>query len=233
LGLDASQWHLMEYSRYSEDDAARFGTLSFYASLGRALVAMCAVIPVLAGIEFVDERLHGEIDALAGIRPHRIDGLSGILLAPLVHSGFDHLRANSAPLILLGTFVLAAGTRRFLLSTLLIAVVSGLGVWLLTPPHYLVVGSSGIIFGWLGLLFVRGIVERSWWNIGVALVAGLLYGWQLVMLFPTSEVISWQGHLFGFAAGALAAVLVRRRPDHEAGAADMAAIGDRPSEPYP
>ena len=38
-----------------------------------------------------------------------------------------HLLANSAPLILLGTFVLAAGTRRFLLATLVIVVVSGLG----------------------------------------------------------------------------------------------------------
>jgi membrane associated rhomboid family serine protease len=219
----------MEQSPYDADEAARFGTQSFYASLGRALVVMCAVIPVLAAIEFVDERLGGELDALAGIRPRRLDGLDGIFLAPLVHNGFDHLRANSTPLILLGTFVLAAGARRFLFSTLLIAVVSGLGVWLLTPPRYLVVGSSGIIFGWLGLLFVRGIVERSWWNIAVALVAGLLYGWQLVMLFPTNEGISWQGHLFGFAGGAIAAVLVRRRPDR---GTDVSAPADAAAEPY-
>ena len=89
-------------------------------------------------------------------------------------------------------------------------VFSGLGVWLLTPPNYLVLGASGVIFGWLGLLFMRGIVERSLWHLAVALVVGLLYGWQLVLLLPTDQQISWQGHLFGFVGGLVAGVLVRR-----------------------
>jgi membrane associated rhomboid family serine protease len=193
------------------DDASRFGTQAFYAALGRAFVAMCAVVPVLALIELVDERLHGQLDATFGIRPRNVSGLDGILLAPLVHDGFAHLVANSAPLILLGTFVLAAGTRRFLLATLIITIASGLGVWFLTPPNYLVIGASGVIFGWLGLLLMRGIVEHSLWNLGVAIVVGLLYGWQLIAVLPTDERISWQGHLFGFLGGMAAAVLVRRR----------------------
>jgi membrane associated rhomboid family serine protease len=193
------------------DDADRFGTLAFYASIGRAFVALCAVVPGLAFIELLDQRLGGRVDAFAGIRPRDPSGLDGLLLAPLVHDGWEHLFLNSAPLVLLGTFVLAAGTRRFLLSTLFIAVFSGLGVWLLTPPQYLVIGASGVIFGWLGLLLMRGIVERSLWNLAVALVVGLLYGWQLVALLPTDQRISWQGHLFGFAGGLAAAIVFRRR----------------------
>jgi membrane associated rhomboid family serine protease len=131
------------------DDPARFGTQAFYAALGRAFVAMCAVVPVLALIELVDQRLDGALDSIAGIRPKRIWGLDGIFLAPLVHDGFPHLLANSAPLIILGTFVLAGGTRRFLLTTLLIAVTSGLGVWFLTPDNYLVLGASGVRAGWV------------------------------------------------------------------------------------
>jgi membrane associated rhomboid family serine protease len=193
------------------DDSARFGTQAFYAALGRAFVAMCAVVPVLALIEVVDQRLDGALDSFAGIHPKRIWGLDGIFLAPLVHDGFPHLLANSAPLIILGTFVLAAGTRRFLLTTLLIAVTSGLAVWFLTPDNYLVLGASGVIFGWLGFLLMRGIVERSLWNLGVALVAGLLYGWQLVALLPSDQRVSWQGHLFGFIGGLIGAILFRRR----------------------
>jgi membrane associated rhomboid family serine protease len=193
------------------DDPARFGTQAFYAALGRAFVAMCAVVPVLALIELVDQRLGGALDSVAGIHPKRIWGLDGILLAPLVHDGFPHLLANSAPLIILGTFVLAGGTRRFLLTTLVIAVTSGLAVWFLTPINYLVLGASGVIFGWLGFLLMRGIVERSLWNLGVALVAGLLYGWQLVALLPGDQRVSWQGHLFGFIGGLLGAILFRRR----------------------
>ena len=206
-------------------DADRFGTPAFYASLGRAFVAMCAVVPVLALIELVDQRLDGALDAQLGIRPHHLSGLDGILFAPLVHNGWDHLLANSSPLIILGTFALAAGTKRFLAATWLIAVVSGLGVWFLTPPTYLVLGASGIAFGWLGLLFMRGVVERSWWHLAVALVAGLLYGWQLTLLLPTDESISWQGHLFGFAGGMLAAVFTRRRASERAVAPTSPAVG--------
>jgi len=193
------------------DDPSRFGTQAFYAALGRAFVAMCAVVPALALIELVDERTGGALDAVAGISPRRIWGLDGIFLAPFVHADFGHLLANSAPLIILGTFVLATGTRRFLIATLLIAVVSGVAVWLLTPENYLVLGASGVIFGWLGFLLMRGIVERSLWNLGVAVVAGVLYGWQLVALLPTDQRVSWQGHLFGFVGGLLAAILLRRR----------------------
>ena len=37
----------MAYSEMDENAATRFGTVAFYASLGRAFVTMCAVIPVL------------------------------------------------------------------------------------------------------------------------------------------------------------------------------------------
>jgi membrane associated rhomboid family serine protease len=118
------------------------------------------------------------------------------------------------PLILLGTFVLAAGARRFLYSTLVIMLVSGLGVWLTGSPNSVVLGASGVIFRYLGLLFARGIGERSWWNLGVVLLVGLLYGWQLVGVLPTDERISWQAHLFGLLGGVVVAVLLRgrRRP---------------------
>jgi membrane associated rhomboid family serine protease len=149
---------------------------------------------------------------VGGIRPRHLSGLDGVLFGPFLHVDFPHLYGNSVPLILLGTFVLAAGTRRFLWSTLVIMLVSGLGVWFTGSPNSVVVGASGVIFGYLGLLLMRGIVEHSWWNIGVALLIGLLYGWQLIGVLPADPGISWQGHLFGFAGGVLAAVLFRRRP---------------------
>jgi membrane associated rhomboid family serine protease len=204
-------------------DPNRFGTPAFYAALGRAFVAMCAVVPVLALIELIDQRLGGQLDLIAGIHPRHVWGLDGIFLAPFVHDGFPHLLANSAPLIILGTFVLASGTPRFLLTTLLIALCSGLGVWFLTPDNFLVLGASGVIFGWLGFLLMRGIVERSLWSLGVAVVVGLLYGWQLVALLPSDQRVSWQGHLFGFIGGLVGAILFRRRRfDHRAGTSSAA-----------
>jgi membrane associated rhomboid family serine protease len=190
----------------------RFGTDAFYAAVGRAFVAMCAVVPVLFLIELVDSRLmSGRLDVQGGILPHDIAGLDGIVFAPLLHADFTHVLANSAPLILMGTFVLAAGPRRFWLSTILIAIISGVGVWFTGETGTVVVGASGVIFGYLGVLLTRGVVEHSWWNIAVGLLIGLLYGWQLIGVLPTDERISWQAHLFGFIGGVVAAIAFRRR----------------------
>lgn len=192
-------------------DRHRFGTEAFYAALGRAFVSMCAAVPVLFVVEALDLWLGGWFDVDFGIIPRSIDGLDGVFFAPFLHHGFAHLYSNSVPLILLGTFVLAADVRRFLYSTLFIVLVSGLGVWFTGSPDTVVVGASGVVFGYLGLLVARGIVERSWWNLGVVLLVGLLYGWQLLGILPTDAPVSWQGHLFGFLGGMVAAILFRRR----------------------
>ncbi len=188
-----------------------FGTEAFYASLGRAFVAMCAAVPVLFLIEAIDVGLRAGLDVTGGIIPHRIDGLDGVIFSPFLHAGWGHLYSNSVPLILLGTFVLAAGARRFLWSTLVIMLVSGIGVWIVGDPGSVVVGASGVIFGYLGLLVMRGLVERSWWNLAVAAFIGLLYWWQLYNVLPTDQPVSWQGHLFGLLGGVVAAILFRRK----------------------
>ena len=195
----------------NDDAETRFGTVAFYASLGRAFVTMCAVIPFLFLVEVLDIGVDGYLDVAGGIIPRRLDGLDGVLFSPFLHAGWDHLYGNSIPLILVGTFALAGGAKRFLYSTGLIMLVSGLGVWFIGSPNSVVVGASGVVFGYLGLLVARGFVERSWWNLGVAAFIGLLYWYQLYNVLPTDQPISWQGHLLGLVGGMIAAVLFRRR----------------------
>ena len=194
------------------DDVTTFGSQAFYASLGRAFVTMCAVIPLLFLIEAIDQGLGGGyLDAAGGIIPRRIQGLDGVLFSPFLHADWGHLYGNAVPLILVGTFALAGGAKRFVYSTAVIMLISGLGVWLIGNPNSVVVGASGVIFGYLGLLVTRGFVEHSWWNLGVAAFIGLLYWYQLYNVLPTDQPISWQGHLLGLLGGAVAAVLFRRR----------------------
>jgi membrane associated rhomboid family serine protease len=215
-----------------ERDPTRFGDDAFYSSIGRAFVAMCAFVPVLFGVQLLDKLTGGRLQHNGGIQPHVVEGLDGVVLAPLLHANFEHVTANSVPLILLGTFVLAAGARRFLAATAFIAVVSGLGVWMIGDPRTVVVGASGVIFGYFGLLVVRGVVERSWWNIAVALLIGLLYGWQLVGVLPAVDSnISWQGHLCGLVGGMIAAVLFRRRRPRPRVAVSTAGEGDPLADP--
>jgi membrane associated rhomboid family serine protease len=193
-------------------DPTTFGTDAFFASIGRAFVAMCAVVPFLFLVEAIDRGLGaGTLDVAGGIIPHRLDGLDGVIFSPFLHASWDHLYGNSVPLILVGTFALAGGTRRFLWSTLVIVLVSGFGVWLVGDPDSVVIGASGVVFGYLGLLFTRGFVERSWWNLGVAAFIGLLYWYQIYNILPTDAAISWQGHALGLLGGVISAIAFRRR----------------------
>ena len=96
-------------------------------------------------------------------------------------------------------------TRRFLIVTGIVWVVSGLGVWLFAPPYSITVGASGIIFGWLTFLLIRGLFNRDLWQILGGVVLFLIYGSILWGVLPSNPTVSWQAHLFGAIGGVLAA----------------------------
>lgn len=192
-------------------DRMKFGTDTFYAAIGRAFLAMCAFIPVLWLIELINWSTHGALDRDAGIISRSPSGLDGVIFAPFLHASFAHVASNSVPLLLLGTFVLAGQLKKFFVITAFIAVISGLTVWFFGPSNTVTIGASGVIFGYLGYLMLRGITERRWWSLGVGLLVGLLYGWQLTGVLPGNPHISWQAHLGGFIAGLAAAILFRTR----------------------
>ena len=143
-----------------------------------------------------------------GIRPHSFIGLRGILFAPFLHGGFPHLIANTIPFMILGWLVMVQETSDFWIVTALTMVVGGLGVWVFAAPTSVHIGASILIFGYLGFLLLRGYFQRNLPSIAISLLALFLYGGTLVSIFPTQQGISWQGHLFGFLGGVLAAKLI-------------------------
>jgi membrane associated rhomboid family serine protease len=155
-------------------------------------------------IEFVDVVLGNRLDA-EGVRPRDDEGLVGILFAPLLHAGWDHLIANSLPLLVLGFLVFLSGIGRALAATAVIWVVGGLGTWLIAPEHTVHIGASVIVFGWLTYLMLRGIFARSEAQIALGAVILVLYGGMLLGVLPGQPGVSWQGHLFGAIGGGLAA----------------------------
>ena len=154
--------------------------------------------------------LRGALNAY-GIRPHTISGLRGILFAPFLHGGLGHLIANTIPFLILGWFVMLRETSDFFVVTAITMLISGLGVWVFGSPYTVHIGASGLIFGYFGFLLLRGYFERSVLSIMVSLIVGLLYGGMIWGVLPSQFGISWQGHLFGFIGGALAARLLARR----------------------
>jgi membrane associated rhomboid family serine protease len=149
---------------------------------------------------------HG-LNAL-GIVPHSFTGLRGIVFAPFLHGGFYHVAANTAPFIVLGWFVMLRNISDFYFVSVMSAFVGGLGTWLVGRPCTVHVGVSGVIFGYLGFLLFRGYFERSFVAIAISIAIAIAYGGMIWGVLPTRAYISWEGHLFGFIGGILAAKLL-------------------------
>ncbi|MBD8043152.1 rhomboid family intramembrane serine protease [Arthrobacter sp. Sa2BUA2] len=146
---------------------------------------------------------------LLGILPRQLDGLDGILFAPLLHAGAGHLLSNSLPLLAFAFLVLLEGIRRFAAVAAICWLSSGIGVWLLGGG--LTIGISGVVFGLFAYLMVRGFYNRDLLQILIGGVLFLIYGSLLWGILPTAAGISWQAHLFGAAGGVAAAMVLRRR----------------------
>jgi membrane associated rhomboid family serine protease len=175
-------------------------------------VLLAWLIGGLWALELIDQLIfHGALDA-AGIHPRDPGHWWGILAAPFLHGGIAHIAANSIPLFVLGLLVLLRGLANFIAVSLTAMVVGGSGVFLFADPRTVHIGASGVIFGFLGYLLLRGYFERSFGAILIAIVVMVLYGGALFGVLPGQPGISWEGHLFGFLSGATAARLFKRGP---------------------
>ncbi|HEX7641104.1 MAG TPA: rhomboid family intramembrane serine protease [Burkholderiaceae bacterium] len=167
-------------------------------------------LSLMWAIELVNALSGHALDAW-GIVPRTETGLIGIVCAPFLHGSIAHLASNSLPFLILGWFVMLWRVSDFVWVSVIAALIAGLGTWAVAPPGTVHVGASGVIFGYLGFLMSRGYFERSPVSILLSLVIGMLYGGLLFGVLPGQIGISWQGHLFGFIGGAIAARLLARR----------------------
>ena len=176
------------------------------AKSGQAAMIIAAFTGLLYLAEAVDTVLSGALDG-AGIQPRRLDGLDGVLWAPLLHAGWQHLVANTVPVLVLGFFVLAGGISQFIMVTGTIWIIGGLGTWLVAEggTH---IGASILIFGWMSFLLIRGFYARSPGQITLAAMLFLFWGGMFWGVLPGVPGVSWQGHLFGALGGLVAARLV-------------------------
>jgi len=111
----------------------------------------------------------------------------------------------------LGFLVLLGGVARWLLSSVISIITSGLAAWLLTPADVVILGASGLIFGWLTYLLARGLWSRKAGQVVIAVLVLLVYGGLIFGVLPGQPGISWQAHLGGAVGGVLAAWLLHRR----------------------
>ncbi len=156
----------------------------------------------IGGMSFLDD---------FGIRPRKLLGLPGIVLGPFLHRDFAHLSANSLPLLGLSLILALTGMKRFMSATIIIILATGAAVWVFGRSDSIHLGASGIVFGYLGFLLVKGFIEKRARWIAVSVVLGFLYSGFMYNMLPGKTGVSWESHFFGFLSGILASYLLAHR----------------------
>jgi membrane associated rhomboid family serine protease len=185
------------------------------------MVGFLAVLWILQIFNAID---NNAIAINHGIVARDVGSLPGILTAPFLHLGWAHIEGNSGPLFIFGFLAAYRGVKKFFGVSVLIIIVSGLGAWLISPAGSDTVGASGVIFGYLGYVLVRGIFDRHRIDIVIGLVMALCFAYQFADLLPQNNGVSWQAHVFGFAAGIIGGWLFREKRPKKAVAGPTATM---------
>lgn len=175
-----------------------------------AMVIMCLLVAGLWIIQIINAANDQSFDRF-GLRPRQLDGLWGVLTQPFLHASYDHMMSNTVPLLLVGWALLLSGWRVWLAVTGIVVVLGDFVTWLVAPSG-VIVGASGLVFGWLGYLLARAYFTRKFKWVVTAVAMLLFFGTFLSNLLPNfSTNVSWQAHVCGFGAGIVAGALLHQR----------------------
>jgi membrane associated rhomboid family serine protease len=180
-----------------------------YVAQVDGLRALGALVAIMWAVELVNVLDSYRLDH-DGIVPRNASHLDGIVFAPFLHLSFSHLLGNTVPFLILGFAIALAGAGRLLLVTLIVALVSGLGVWLTAPSGTVTVGASGVVFGYATYLISRGLFDRRIGEVVLGIIVLLLFGGALISDLIPHTGISWEAHLFGGVGGVIAAAVLAR-----------------------
>ena len=181
------------------------------AEAKKAFFVMVGFIGLIWILQAINWAVHYRLDFDYGIVSHNISRLPEIFTAPFLHLSWAHIEGNSGPLFVFGFLAAYRGVTKFLGVTLVVALTSGLAVWLFQGNSELTVGASGLIFGYFGYVLTRGIIERNLIDALAAVVIGLSYAYILTVAVPGAHGVSWIGHLGGLVGGIASGWIFRTR----------------------
>jgi membrane associated rhomboid family serine protease len=141
-----------------------------------------------------------------GIMPRTLWGLVGVVTAPMIHGGIEHLISNTFPLLFLGSalffFYQRIGRDVFMRCYF----ITNLLVWLFSPRQSFHIGASGLIYGLSAFLIFFGLLRKDFISLFISIVVILTYGGIFYGVLPTDPRLSWESHLAGFIVGTITAI---------------------------
>lgn len=180
----------------------------FFGSL--AIPAL--IVALLWAVRVVEVAFQLNLDRW-GLMPQTVQGLLGLLTMPLLHGSWEHLLANSIPVLVLGSALYycypTLANKVLLISWL----GSGLLTWCIGSPSSVHVGASGLIYALNLFLIVSGFIRGNRQLIVISLIMVFLYGgfiWGMIPALAKPQNISWEGHLSGALTGTLLALVFKK-----------------------
>jgi membrane associated rhomboid family serine protease len=188
------------------DDKERFRRSLVYPAFFLFLIWMVKFTEFGLGLNF----------RFLGIYPGKLQGITGIFTAPLVHADINHLTDNSLAVFLLSTAIFYFYREVAFQVFFQIYLITGILVWVIGREAYHI-GASGLIYGFASFLFVSGVIRGNRNLMAISLLVIFLYGSLVWGLLPYDYKISWESHLMGAITGVVLAFIYR----HEGPPADI------------
>ena len=177
------------------------------------------ILWAIKGFEILMETNYVNYGLIAKSQNHFIN----IITYPFIHSGdmsnsivsykdFEHLINNSLPLILLGSIIAGIykdiSNKIFLWSYLM----SGCILWIIGNPNENVIGASGIVYALASFIVISGFIRGQPRLAMLSFLIIFIYGNSIFCgMIPMPNDVSWEGHLSGFIAGTILAIIFRRK----------------------
>ncbi|MEQ9379127.1 MAG: rhomboid family intramembrane serine protease [Imperialibacter sp.] len=145
-----------------------------------------------------------------GIYPRTLKGSLGIVTSPFIHGDIQHLLSNTFPLAILGVGLFFFFRKIAFEVFVIVYLSTGFWVWTTARPAFHI-GASGIIYGLVSFLFFFGLIKRDARSLAVSMIVVFLYHGLFAGIFPFSDQISWESHLFGGLSGLFCAIHFRNK----------------------
>lgn len=179
-------------------------------SLRVSAIIPTILVAIMWLVKIIEVLFHLDFSFL-GVKPVSLEGIPGIFLFHFIHGDWQHLFANTIPILVLGS-ALYYFYRPIANRILLILIFSvGLLTWC-GARGGIHIGASGLVYGLTFFLMLSGFIRRNKRLIIISLVVVFLYGslvWGLYPKYAIENNISWEGHLSGFVMGIVLAIFYK------------------------
>jgi membrane associated rhomboid family serine protease len=145
-----------------------------------------------------------------GILPRQISGLSGIIFSPFIHGNWSHLINNAIPFLIMGVAIFYFYKEIAWKTFFWIWLMQGVWTWVAARSSFHI-GASGILYGLFGFLLLSGILRMNKALLIISLLVVFEYGSMVWGIFPVKYEVSWESHLWGFAAGLVLAFIFKKQ----------------------